>query len=117
MYRLTAIILLSSLSLCAQAKEYMPSLGRGDGPPTLGTISANALEPIDMLRHLFNAASIILGIYLIISAIENYFKHRQSPHEASLSTVIIGFILGLIFLALPFTYQLAKAGNQQLGLW
>ena len=115
-YQTFALVLLSIIALSAKAGEYHPTF-KNEESTTFGAFTDNVMEPIEIVRHLFNAASIILGLFLMINAIQNYFKHKKSPHEATLSSVIIGFILGIVFMLLPFTYELAKAGNQQLGLW
>lgn len=115
-YKVLTTINLVILSASSQAGEYTPKLN-DQGPPTFNSVTDNVMGPIEIVRHLFNAASVILGFYLILAAVQGYLKHRKSPHEAPLSNVIVGVILGSIFMVLPFTYELAKAGNEQLGIW
>lgn len=100
--------------LVAWGAEFTPALDQNK-PVSVSSMSDNLMQPIEIVRHLCNAASILLGIYMIVSAVQNYFKHRRSPHEASLTTVILGLILGLIFLLLPLTYQIATQGEPLLG--
>lgn len=109
---LTVFLMITQLT--AWADEYEPVFGSNQ-PASVSSMSDNLMEPITMVRHLCNAASILLGIYMIIAAIQNYFKHRRTPHEASLTTVILGFIMGIIFLLLPLTYQIAVRGEALLG--
>ena len=79
---------------------------------SLGGISENVLGPINILRHLFNIASIVLGIFLLLSAFNRYVRYRQNPQESPLSTVITWALLGVLLIVIPIAYHLSQEATE-----
>jgi|GEM_PF-1260418 hypothetical protein len=82
----------------------------------LGDISRNALVPLDFLRHIFNIASILLGVFLLLNALMRYFRHRQNPHEAPLSTVIVLALCGILLIVIPVAYRLSQQATTKAAV-
>lgn len=82
---------------------------------TLGGMANDAMGPIEILRHLFNAASVIVGASFLISAWFRYLRHRRNPQESPLGTVLVFAILGVALIAMPFLYQLSHQAAIQSG--
>ena len=68
--KLIILSLASILSVVAYAQ--------GDG---IGLVADSLLGPLSMLREMMNAASILIGIYLLASAFMRYLRHRKNPQE------------------------------------
>lgn len=109
--RIIVSILLLTLSglMCA----YSPGSSQPQG---IGLMATSMLEPINMLRQLMNAASIIVGIYLLISAFTRYLRFRQNPQESPIGTVFFWAILGVILIAIPLAYHFAMMAAAHTGM-
>jgi len=81
----------------------------------IGLVAGNMLAPIDMLRQMMNAASIILGLYMLTAAITRYFRFRQNPQESPISTVIMWGILGIVLIVIPLLHHFAVVAAVQTG--
>lgn len=82
---------------------------------TLGGMADDAMGPISILRHLFNAASVVVGLFFLMSAWLRYLRHRKNPMESPLGTVLVFAVLGLALIAMPFLYQLSHQAAVSSG--
>ena len=81
----------------------------------LGNVAGDLLGPLGLLRHLFNIASLILGVVMLISGFSRYLRYRKNPQESPLSTVLLWFFLGLVLIAIPLLHYAAIIAAQKTG--
>jgi hypothetical protein len=84
---------------------------------SLGQASANALRPVQLLREVFSAAAVLLGIYFIFSGVQRYMRHRRNKQEQPIGRVIMCFAVGFAFigLTLAYRYSVTTAGEHGMG--
>ena len=87
----------------------------GSKRESLGSISQNMLQPINWLRYAFNIASILLGVYMLLSAFTRYKRFRENPQESPLSTVIFWAFLGIVLIVIPILYMLSVQAARATG--
>lgn len=82
---------------------------------SLGSISQATLGPLHFLRYMFNAASVLVGVFMVMTSVARFMRYRQNPQETSLSYVIVLFILGLSLAIAPLLYDLSTAASIHTG--
>ncbi len=83
---------------------------------SLGGLANAAMGPVSILRYLFNAASVMVGVFFFIASWQRYLKHRRNPQETPLSTVVVFFILAIALVTLPFLHQLTMLASAYAGV-
>lgn len=83
----------------------------GSPGPGIGQIAGNLLVPIGVVSQFMSSASILVGIACLFASVLRFVEYRSNPLARPLSNVIILFIIGIVFLCLPFLYKLAETGN------
>lgn len=72
--------------------------------PTIGEFATSLMEPVSILNKFMNTACMMLGIMCLFSALLRYMQYRVNRVAMPLGSVMLMFVLGLLFLALPFVY-------------
>lgn len=87
-----------------------------DNQDNLGGVAANMATPIGFVEKVFNGMSVVLGVYMLMSAAVRYKKYRENPQESPISFVIVWVILGIILIVLPFLHHLTFLASQHTGV-
>ncbi len=97
--KITAYLALTFYLLVAQAA------------PSLGDVSQTALEPLTGLKKIIVAISVIAGIAFLMGAVIQYRDHRKNPMQVTLSKPIVYFILGVIFIVIPYAADISSSAK------
>ncbi|MCD6045061.1 MAG: icmD [Gammaproteobacteria bacterium] len=79
--------------------------------PSLGDVSHAALGPLTGVQKMLIAISMIAGIAFLMGAVMQYMDHRKNPIQVTLSKPIIYFILGVVFIIIPYWSQLSASAK------
>jgi hypothetical protein len=79
-------------------------------PVGAGAVANNLMSPVTFGVNFVGSIAISLGICFLFAALIKYIRHRENPLAYPISTVIILIIMGLLLIALPFTYKITQAG-------
>ena len=83
---------------------------------SLGGVASHMTDPLEGMRHVFNVASILLGVFLLLAAFNRYMRHRQNPIESPLGTVILWAVLGILLIIIPIAYQLSQEATMRAAV-
>jgi hypothetical protein len=69
---------------------------------SVGDIAGNLFDFTQNVGQLFKVVAITVGVALVLFGAVQYRKHRHSPVETPISTVIMTVVIGLGLIALSF---------------
>ncbi len=81
-------------------------------PVGAGAVANNLLVPVTFGVNFVGSIALSLGICFIFAALIKYIRHRENPLAYPISTVVLLIIMGVLLLALPFSYKLTQGGLQ-----
>ena len=87
------------------------------GPLSFGQIAENITEPIEVVSGFVSVGCLIVGVACLFASIVKYVEYRRNPLATPLSKVIWFFIIGLLFLILPFAYIITENGIPFSTFW
>jgi intracellular multiplication protein IcmD len=82
-----------------------------EAAPSLGDVSQTALEPLSGIKKIMVAISVIAGIAFLMGAVIQYRDHRKNPIQVTISKPIVYFILGVIFIAIPYITGISSSAK------
>jgi hypothetical protein len=86
-------------------------------PVSLGSISENITEPIEIVSGFVSVGCLIVGFSCFFAAIVKYCEYRRNPLAVPVSKVIWLIIIGILLLLLPFAYLITGEGIPLNTLW
>lgn len=81
---------------------------------TAGEIAEKLLFGGSLVATFMHAVSVVMGVTLMIMAGAFYKAHRDNPKFVPIERPIIYLFLGLILLALPYSYKIFGESSQAL---
>jgi hypothetical protein len=77
--------------------------------PSLGDISKNMYDVLSLFAGLLYNVCYVIGAAFIGGSLIQYKGYRDNPMQVPLNRPILLFLLGLVFIALPFITRLSSS--------
>jgi hypothetical protein len=83
---------------------------------SIENIANTLVDGVDLVTHFAHAASIIVGVVLLVMAVTLFKAHRYNPKYVPLEKPIVYVLLGAVLVSLPFFNILFGSTGSSLDL-
>ena len=103
LYKFSKVFALSLVLLVGWAGSSYAASGS-----TLGGVIKNTYTAFDNFPSILSAFAYLAGLFLAVSGLYKFKEHVDAPHQTPLSAGVKRFLVGGMFLSLPYMFKAVK---------